>query len=1294
MYQRKPTKVVTHPSEDTWDKRSAPGRVVVQINDGVETETAASPRRYDAPGLSYSTSMIEDPSYVAEASYEDETSLDISTFMMSEPREDCSETSSEAGHRTSDAFAKQASTAEQFFAAFTDEARRASANFAEQTTSTSQKLFSAVTDEARRASMSVALAKQTSNETGPKPRYQSATSRRQTFGGTGTNIFNYLYQECADEDQSINLENNEVRYEEPEDEGIAKPSPLISRLQETPKVKNSFRRNTDAALSFAEKNQSIDNPISEDELRATSPTNQQREMDELDELVDLQTSMEQIEKPRNVIRSILKHPVFSGKRSSIKTPPPEMPQIVEEDSPEKAIVHSPKGEDPSIEVDQGEPMHSPTPSVLHQFCLTVTKASALKEAKGLISAQTASESDHRGRLAMHCIGENLGLAESIAYPDEANSQSTPITRRPMDASPTSVSSQIDRFRIKRSSPSPRNLRSPLKDEVEDLEETVIDFVLTGLLQAYPAAMISPDANGQIPFEAPLADWVDNELEIPEDQSPARCRKFSSEKFSSVTALWQRTMGSPGLKIKRSENLSIGDEEKGTEVKLASTESFGATDRYFPSHVKLSPGACYSITLLSAIIDKLDVGFSKGESSTFMSPTRSLLQEKRSDQASSLALLKDTTAADIRSEIIHSIASIPGLLKVILLTEDEDQRNFLMSSTIIKSVIAHEASMGTWFTNMIQTGQRHLVGRAMEYMELVSADKFWSEVVPPSVLERNSNSHKKQEMEIQKMRTVLYDKVSSLPNFVPSLLSLRGKEIEEASTTNLVRRVLDRIISRPFCATIVFCDALFLAIMIAGFRMAVHRLIQNESPGSILSFVYVANIGIFYFVIRELGKAVSLSMTNRRTRLYFLSFWNATDLLATFLPLVSTVAIRFQLTDESEEDPEYGVNKSLRYLLTLTTGFLWLRVLSFLKGINMQLATFVLAILQISRDVIWFCVILITLLISFGQMFFTLMAPDTCGIDAEEQTCSQSEYYLKMYSMLIFQEFDRESFDSVISVILVVLYSFMVVLVLLNVLIAVASDSYEKCLLRSQHLFGRARIMMISEMVSFQHLLRQNSGDNGALEIYKTWWSKDAAAGWSRASMVFFSLSSVVVLLWIIAEFAGYLSGPGNGNVIMRLASVLVTVILFICIMFFLAVSAENESRVLEQNSKTVKKGSLRDLGGRFESMLHNFVLRLLGTSVNEGLRGSSAVSAENEWSGRIHYLENTIQRIAETQRELTSEHFEKVESSLREEVASLEQSFQELKQEVSAPVTVNPDDIPALLASAIDALQKVQKTLR
>ena len=130
-------------------------------------------------------------------------------------------------------------------------------------------------------------------------------------------------------------------------------------------------------------------------------------------------------------------------------------------------------------------------------------------------------------------------------------------------------------------------------------------------------------------------------------------------------------------------------------------------------------------------------------------------------------------------------------------------------------------------------------------------------------------------------------------------------------------------------------------MIVGFRLAVHRSIMGEGPGNILLCCLVCNVGAFYFVVREIGKAVSLSMINRQARLYFLGFWNATDLLATFLALASTAAIRSFPSDD-------GVPAPLRYLLTLTTGILWLRVLSFLKGINMQMATFVLAILQISR----------------------------------------------------------------------------------------------------------------------------------------------------------------------------------------------------------------------------------------------------------------------------------------------------------------------------------------------------------
>lgn len=109
------------------------------------------------------------------------------------------------------------------------------------------------------------------------------------------------------------------------------------------------------------------------------------------------------------------------------------------------------------------------------------------------------------------------------------------------------------------------------------------------------------------------------------------------------------------------------------------------------------------------------------------------------------------------------------------------------------------------------------------------------------------------------------------------------------------------------------------------------------------------------------------------------------------------------------------------------------------------------------------------------MLFTLLAPEECSVDdamRDSQDCSQSEYYvsspysgisykieiasmltsgtsfpchapqLKVYAIFLgdFGLFDRKSFVSVFSLVLAVLYTFCASVVLLNVLIAIASDS--------------------------------------------------------------------------------------------------------------------------------------------------------------------------------------------------------------------------------------------------------------
>lgn len=954
------------------------------------------------------------------------------------------------------------------------------------------------------------------------------------------------------------------------------------------------------------------------------------------------------------------------------------------------------------------------PPALHRFCLTVTQAADIKEAKELLTTIAASEADAIGRLAMHCLSDNTALAEAMAYPEDPDNWTNPLAKQAVPFSPMSQSSRSTHRGGNRRVSGPRKSFTSAAAEDENLEESVCDFVVNGLLKAYPAAMISPDANGHVPFEAVLVDWVEDSSEIPDEDHGTRSRLNSTDKFRSVSDLVNRTLGVSGMFSKRTvKEASIQDfngngshtQSSGSNTlrdvegakesdRPASPKSLSKFDTVFPSNVKLTASAYYAIQIVSAILDSMDAKRSTTRVPSFQSPTTSLFSPENG-KTTSIEGLKDATADDIRSEIVHSMASIPGLAKTILLIEDEEQRAFVMSTKLVQSILAHPASVGNWLTYMLQSRDQHIVDLAIGYLQLVSKDSFWIKALALSNQHACPTRDTKQiEIILDQKKADLYNQVSQLDNFVPSLLSLGGKFVEEAATTTLVRRVLDGIIARPFCVTFVFCDALFLAVMIVGFRMAVYRLIMHEPPGNILRYVYISNMGIFYFVVRELGKFVSLSMVTHRARFYFLSFWNATDLLATVLALASTVSIRFHFSEQLAIEGEDLVEEYLRYLLTVTTGFLWLRVLSFLKGINMQLATFVLAILQISRDVLWFCVIVITLLISFAQMFFTLMAPGTCGVEPDNPACLQSEYYLQVYSMLLAPDFDRDAFDSRMSIVLVVIYTFMVVLVLLNVLIAISSDSYEKCLVRSQNLFGRARIMMIAEMVSFQNLLRRTAGEAHPAAIYKAWWSKDAAAGWSRGSIMFFGLSSAVLALWIIAEMGGYFAGPGYGSILMRLSSLLVTVVLFVCIIFFLSFGAGNETGVFGKHRKTRWDGYAAGVSGRVESIVHRIVLRLLGSTANGGTVGAAGDSNfDEEWSGRINFLKKEMTRLAEEQRLATSEQVQSLGVSLREDLSKLERSLEVTQQESVRTAAVSPEDIPEMLVLAIEALQKVQKTL-
>jgi hypothetical protein len=77
-------------------------------------------------------------------------------------------------------------------------------------------------------------------------------------------------------------------------------------------------------------------------------------------------------------------------------------------------------------------------------------------------------------------------------------------------------------------------------------------------------------------------------------------------------------------------------------------------------------------------------------------------------------------------------------------------------------------------------------------------------------------------------------------------------------------------------------------------------------------------------------------------------------------------------------------------------------------------------------------------------------------------------------MMIFGEFDIEVFYTSPSLIMFVVYTFIVVIVMLNVLIAIVGDSYDKSMLHGTRLFGRARVLLVAELFAFERGLQQGT----------------------------------------------------------------------------------------------------------------------------------------------------------------------------------------------------------------------------
>jgi hypothetical protein len=188
------------------------------------------------------------------------------------------------------------------------------------------------------------------------------------------------------------------------------------------------------------------------------------------------------------------------------------------------------------------------------------------------------------------------------------------------------------------------------------------------------------------------------------------------------------------------------------------------------------------------------------------------------------------------------------------------------------------------------------------------------------------------------------------------------------------------------------------------------------------------------------------------------------------------------------DDTLGISdEAFRTGLAFTKGVLWISFISFLKSTLVEFSVFVGGVYYVLKRLAAFLMAVSIILLAFAQMFFIVYTKtDICDFTGEEVANGQACYFpyckfrnslLKVYTMMMGQVGDVYRYNgSIVAQILYVMYSFLVIILLSNVLIAIVTDSYEIVQNdRAAIVFWSNRLDFVAEMDAISYGIRNRLG---------------------------------------------------------------------------------------------------------------------------------------------------------------------------------------------------------------------------
>ena len=237
-----------------------------------------------------------------------------------------------------------------------------------------------------------------------------------------------------------------------------------------------------------------------------------------------------------------------------------------------------------------------------------------------------------------------------------------------------------------------------------------------LYKACPTAFLSEGYDDQLPFVGTIVDWVDDC-----HQTYTRDSKHMVVRLSEIKTLTKSTRVINSLCVR---------EEVQKLLQL-------------PENVHLPAKVLYSFKMLSFILDTL---------------SESAFED--------ISIRREFWAISSkrRDKIITKVASVPFLVRTILLIEQNTVRDALIELSIVKNLMFRPQSVDLWLVALLSGGERARAC-ATHYLCLISRSSL------SGLVGRKMNWGESDRLRFHSMREDLYCSVGKLNGFLPCMLHL-------------------------------------------------------------------------------------------------------------------------------------------------------------------------------------------------------------------------------------------------------------------------------------------------------------------------------------------------------------------------------------------------------------------------------------------------------------------------------------------------------------------------------------------